>query len=97
MTDFTKGQWVLDTQNGDVRADGCLVAQVYGATKHNYEKNVGECFANARLITNAPMLYYILKPLFERKAEHHFFELVSAMRRLQKVIEAIDDNKAADE
>ena len=96
MSKYTKGKWELDPQTGKITAEGNLVAQVFGATVHNQEANVGECFANARLITNAPMLYYILKPLFEPKAEHHFSELLSAMRRVQNVIETIDE-EAADE
>ena len=90
MTKFTEGQWELDTDSGDIRAKGHLVAKVYGATTHNYEPNATECFANARLIQKAPVLYNILKPLFTPKTEHKFSELVSAMREVQKVIEAID-------
>ena len=90
MSKFTEGQWVLDTRTGYIRANGHLVAQIYGATEHNQENNSAECFANAQLIRNAPTLYKILKPLFEPRTEHRFVEFVAAMREVKKVIEAID-------
>lgn len=58
---YTKGNWVLDTQTGNIRADGHLVAQVYGATVHNYEPNSAECFGNASLIQNAPRMLNALR------------------------------------
>mgnify|MGYP007069958205 CR=1 FL=1 len=90
MNKFTKGQWVLDTQTGNIRTNDHLVAQVYGATEHNINDNAEECFANARLILNAPKLYYILRPLFEPKTLGRFSDVVFAIREAKKVIEAID-------
>lgn len=58
---YTKGNWVLDTQTGHIRADGHLVAQVYGATVHNHEANAEECYTNARLILNAPRMLNALR------------------------------------
>ena len=89
MSKFTSGQWRLDKTDGTIRANDSLVAQVYGATKHNHESNAEECFANARLILKAPVLYKILKPL-DTCTEYKFSKVISAMREAQKVIEAID-------
>jgi hypothetical protein len=72
MTKFTSGQWIFNSLDGNIRANGQPIAKVYGATKYNVEDNAAECFANARLIQKAPVLYNILKPLFAPKTEHSF-------------------------
>ncbi len=60
MCNYTAGSWELDTSTGNIRADGHLVARVFGATVHNHEDNSGECMANARLIANAPKILHAL-------------------------------------
>ncbi len=89
MTKFTQGQWKFNPQNGNIQANGQTIAQVYGATEFNVGENAQECFANARLILKAPVLYSILKPL-DTCSEYRFSKVISAMHKAQKVIEAID-------
>ena len=61
VIEYTKGEWQLDNQTGNVTAEGYLVARVFGATVHNYEQNSAECYGNAKLITNAPTMFALLK------------------------------------
>ena len=61
MIEYTKGKWQLDNSTGNVNADGHLIARVFGATVHNYEQNSGECYGNAKLITNAPAMFTLLE------------------------------------
>ena len=61
VIEYTKGEWRLDNRTGNVTAEGYLVARVFGATVHNYEQNSAECYGNAKLITNAPTMFALLK------------------------------------
>ena len=85
MSSHTKGKWTLDTKDGSVRSDGHLVAQVYGATEHNYEANAEECFANARLITYTPEMYSLLRAFADSQTHEVSCLKMEARALLRKV------------
>jgi hypothetical protein len=97
MSEFTSGVWKLDKKTGEVYSGGARICQVYGATEYNMENNVTECFANAKLIMNAPKLYLILKPLFMTKSELRFSEVMGVMMEIRKVVDAIDAKEIQDD
>ncbi len=79
---YTKGNWELDIQTGNIRADGHLVAQVYGATVHNHEKNYRECMTNARLVMLAPAMFEMLKVVVKH------FDITGVKKLLAMIEEA---------
>ena len=50
MSDFTKGKWELDNQDGTINVDGQRICKVV-AKRDRYD----ECKANAHLIAAAPI------------------------------------------
>lgn len=60
MAEFTKGKWIIDEVNGEILADGVLIANIakYGALFSPVSEEVE---ANARLLVNAPEIYELLR------------------------------------
>ncbi len=86
---YTKGNWELDIQTGNIRADGHLVAQVYGATVHNHEKNYRECMANARLVLNAPAMLHALRKASSALAMCRYCEVLAG--EIQELIDSVEE------
>ena len=82
---YTKGEWELDTQTGKVKANGELVAKVYGATVHNHEENASECMANARLILKAPAMLNALRKAVYALAMCRYCEVLA--EEIQELIQ----------
>lgn len=67
MTEFTKGTWTLNPETAIISAhtigaskpDKKLIAAIFGASFRSITDNT-EALANARLIKNAPAMYYLL-------------------------------------
>ena len=60
MANFSDSYWTFNDDNGLIMQGEKHIAQVFGATKHNYEDNRSECFENARLIQFAPEMFNLL-------------------------------------
>lgn len=67
MAEFTKGTWTLNPETAMISAhtigaskpDKKLIAAIFGASFRSITDNT-EALANARLIKNAPAMYYLL-------------------------------------
>ena len=90
MSEFAKGTWDFDTQNGEIIADGYRIAKVYGATIHNYEDNARECWTNAHLITAAPEMYDLLQSLSYRTSGMESHEVL----KIRELLARIDGTEA---
>ena len=67
MAEFTKGTWTLNPETAIISAytidaskpDKKLIAAIFGASFRSVDDNT-EALANARLIENAPAMFYLL-------------------------------------
>ncbi len=84
---YTKGKWELDDRIGQVRANGSLVAQVYGATVYSHD--AGESMANARLILNAPAMLNALRKAKSALEMCRYCEVLAG--EIQELIDSVEE------
>ena len=101
MTEFTKGTWTLNPETAIISAhtigagkpDKKLIATVFGASFRSVDDNT-EALANARLIENAPAMYYLLDhiahELRETRDDDKWLEMIDNLLAIDKLLARID-------
>ena len=98
MTEFTKGTWTLNPETAIISAhtvgagkpDKKLIATVFGASFRSVADN-SEALANARLIENAPAMFYLLDFIAHELREYGYYDKV--LENIDCILDKINGNQ----